>query len=217
MRIVSRYPYQVGEFDIDLPEVMYYLYLPVQMDDIREVRLPPNLRGTRDLILRCLAFAAGTHGRLFRYAYISARKGWATPDNPLNRPGWHADGFGSTDLNFVWWRGPGTRFAVQDFDVDDDHVRSLEQFAEQVDDANVLTGNAGTVYMLTPDIVHATPLIEPPGCSRQYIKVSLSDQRYNLKDNSHNYLYDYDWEMHPRSAIRNDTQRAGLDYLAEGR
>lgn len=63
--------------------------------------------------------------------------------------------------------------------------------------------------------VHATPLIQPPGCMRQFIKISLSNERYNMADNSHNYLFQYDWEMHDRETIRNDPFKAQHDYISE--
>lgn len=201
-------PVMCGEFPISLPEVMYYLYLPVWMDcdtDFRRIiRLPANVERCRPLVERAIRESPP-----FKYVYLSARKGWATPDNPLNRPGWHCDGFGSPDLNYVWWKGPGTRFAVQRFrDISDDHQLSLQQFEAQVIGRYVVTPPEQCLYRLDASVVHATPLIRPPGCMRQYIKISLSDRQYNLENNSHNYLFDYDWPLYPRDAIRNDTQKA---------
>ena len=40
--------------------------------------------------------------------------------------------------------------------------------------------------------------------ARTFIKVSFSDQKYNLKGNTHNYLFDYEWDMIDRSVSRND-------------
>ncbi len=146
---------------------------------------------------------------------ISQRpQGWATPDNPLNRPGWHCDGFGTNDMNYVWWNGPGTRFTLAEFhDVSSDHVRSMQQFDEQAerDPRHVYSPPVGNLYALTPSVVHATPIIGAPGCMRQYVKVSLSDERYNLENNSHSYMFDYDWPLHSRDAVRNDPHKAQKD------
>lgn len=212
-------PVSVGHFDINLAEVMYYLYLPVRMpaplSELTRVRLPPNVECCRPLIEAALEATDHLH---YDYVYLSARKGWATPDNPLNRPGWHCDGFGTDDLNFVWWRGPGTRFITGEWDVSDDHVESLRQFdslaagAESFDE--IFSPPEATLYSLTPRVVHATPLIGAPGCMRQYVKVSLSNSRYNLENNSHNYLFDYDWPLHSREVIRNDTHRAQADSVS---
>jgi len=215
--------------NLDLREVMYYLYLPVFMADKpradREtLLLPPNVECCRHLIDKA-TIVEKMRGRTFRYIYLSARKGWATPDNPLNRPGWHCDGFGTDDMNYVWWKGPGTRFALGDFgEISDDHTLSQEQFEATIalhghnqpwqDPAfpiRVSTPPEGHIYRIDPFVVHATPLIETP-CWRQYVKVSFSNHRYNLENNSHNYLFDYDWALTPREDVRNDTHKAQRDY-----
>ena len=208
-------PLFVGKFDLTLPEVMYYLYLPVKMMD-SDIRLPQNVECCRPLIGAALDYAvAAGRNTLGEYVYLSARKGWASPDNPLNRPGWHCDGFGTRDLNFVWWDGPGTRFAVQEFSgINGSHIASLGQFETQVKASSIRQGKAHSLYAIDPHCVHSTPLIKAPGCMRQYIKVSLSPERYNLENNSHNYLFDYSWPLHSRAEIRNDPHRAQLDYVA---
>lgn len=212
--VYGKLPVYVGHFEFDLAEVMYYLYLPVKMDG-SSVLMPPNVEVCRPAIDTAIKYAEKFHKKTYRYAYISARKGYATPDNPLNRPGWHCDGFGTDDLNFVWWVGPGTRFAHQVFEgICSDHNRSLNQFNEQVNPKCVVNFPARGLYAIDPSVVHATPVIEPPGCMRQYVKISMSDHQYNLENNSHNYLFNYDWKLHARDAIRNDPAKAQLDYAA---
>lgn len=210
--IYGQLPVFVDHFDIDLPEVMYYLYLPVKMTAWdNDIRLPPALECCRSLVERALSHA----DRPFYYAYLSARKGWASPDNPLNRPGWHCDGFGTDDLNYIWWTGPSTRFALQPFEgIVSDHNRSQAQFNEQVRPESVYSYFEKSLYAIDASVVHATPVIQPPGCMRQYVKVSLSNHQYNLENNSHNYLFDYAWPLHSRSEIRNDPHRAQSDYVS---
>ncbi len=225
MTTYGKPPVLLGQFDFSLPEVMYYLYLPVGMQDAagfgdEPIRLPPNVECCRPMIMHAIRSTQ----RRFRYVYLSARKGWATPDNPLNRPGWHCDGFGTDDMNFVWWRGPGTRFATGDFgEISTDHKISMEQFQFQIGIAaapfystqqpkmKIDTPPAAFLYALDPYVVHATPELTE-GCMRQYVKVSLSDHRYDLYNNSHNYLFNYDWPMQDRETTRNDTKSAQRDY-----
>lgn len=217
MTTYGKPPVLLGQFDFTLPEVMYYLYLPVFMfgeGNEAGIRLPPNVECCREMIRFCMK----AQHRCYRYVYLSARKGWATPDSPLNRPGWHCDGFGTDDLNFLWWRGPGTRFAIGEFGViSPDHKLSLAQFEHNVKFnlmVQVDRPPATYLYGVDPYVVHATPIIDPPGCMRQYVKISLSDHRYDLYNNSHNYLFDYDWEMHDRELIRNDTSKAQRDFTS---
>lgn len=215
--MIGKPPTYCGYFPFQLPEVMYYLYLPVAMREPHPVdgkfqpgvRLPPNLELFRPLVEAAMRHAA----RSYRYVYISARKGWATPDNPLNRPGWHCDGYGTDDLNYVWWRGAGTRFAVQEFEnISEDHNVSMLQFEAQVRPESIATYAEGALFCIDPEVVHATPVIPAPGQWRQYVKVSLSDHQYNLENNSHNYLFDYAWKMQSREQTRNSPHAAQKDY-----
>lgn len=208
------------EPNLVLPEVMYYLYLPVFMPEQAELglRLPGNVECCRHLVNEARSHALRASLDMKRhYVYLSARKGWATPDNPLNRPGWHCDGFGTGDLNYVWWDGASTRFLLGDLgDVPEDHVRSLEHF-EQMGSSTLGSkrridhGQPHCLYALDPYVVHATPEIKK-GEMRSYVKVSVSRHRYNLENNSHNYLFDYSWPLHGREDVRNDTFKAQRDY-----
>jgi hypothetical protein len=200
-----------GNVDLDLKEFMYFLYLPVFMDN-SGIKLPPNVECCRPIIELAMERSLP---RQYNYVYLSARKGWATPDNPLNRPGWHCDGFGTDDLNFVWWKGQGTRFAIQRFtNISTDHEKSQIQFEGQVNPRKVTSYPSGGLYRITPTVVHATPLIRPPGELRQYVKISMSDHKYNLENNSHNYLFDYDWPLTKREVVRNDPYQSGKDCAA---
>lgn len=213
MKTIGNLPEFVGDLFFSLNEVMYWLYLPVSID-YSEIRVPESLRGGPEAMIElAISHSRRVYKHDYRYIYLSARKGWATPDNPLNRPGWHCDGYGTDDLNYVWWDGAGTRFAHQHFEgIVSDHNRALKQFDEQVDLTKVVTYAAGGVFCLDPTVVHATPVIEPPGHMRQYVKVSMSDHQYNLENNSHNYLFDYSWPMHSRNLIRN-SPHAQRDYV----
>lgn len=196
---------------------MYYLYLPVKMRDTSDVRIPENVKGLWPLIEEAMTVAARSNRDIHAdYVYLSARKGWATPDNPLNRPGWHSDGFGTEDLNFVWWRGTGTRFAIGDFGiVPEDHITSLEHFeriAQHSGKVKIVEDYPERcLYEIDPYVVHATPNMTSSAW-RQYVKVSISTERYNLENNSHNYLFEYDWPLYSRSVIRNDPAKAQQDY-----
>ncbi len=203
-------PEVIGPFDPAWSEYMHYLYLPVAMPGQIGIRLPRRLEFLRPVVNDAWA----RDGHPFDYCYVTARRGFATPDNPLNRPGWHADGFGTDDVNYVWSDRFPTRFALGDFgEISDDHVVSAAQFEGVVGagEVDVVDGVPGTVYRLDASVIHATPEIPAPGGERSFFKVSLSNDRYNLAGNSHNYLFDYDWKMWDRAEVRNDPAYAGGD------
>lgn len=213
-------PVFVGAFDeVDLPEFMHYLYLPVVMTALTgdEIRLPPNIECLRAMIDCAILDARRNLGREFAYAYVTSRMGIATPDNPLNRPGWHCDGFGTDDLNYIWWVGSGTRFALQTFQaIPEDHVASLAAFDVQIKPESITNYIAKRLFRLDRYVVHSTPKITQSEL-RQFVKISLSNHRYNLKGNSHNYAFPYEWPMHDRARLRNDPHRAQLDYVQDER
>jgi hypothetical protein len=204
---------------------MHYLYLPVRLtwlDGFRNgsIVLPPDLDFAYDLIADAWADAC-EYGHQDSYIYVTARRGFATPDNPLNRPGWHCDGFGTDDLNYVWCDRWSTRYAVGDFlDISSDHLVSMDQFAEQCVESNpnirIIDRPVNHLYRLNPFVVHTTPEIPAPGGMRSFLKVSFSKHRYNLLGNSHNYGLDYDWPMYPRDIARNDPARAMGDFYVDG-
>ena len=209
MTTYGKPPVSVAKHDLHLPEFMHYLYLPVVMPDQRGLRLPENLKCLRGLIWLAMINTAPSSGF---YVYVSARRGWATPGNALNRPGWHTDGFGTDDLNYIWWSGAGTRFAIQDFgDISDDHTESTEQFEARVEDDRVVTPPERTLYRLDRHVVHAIPEITKSG-PRSFVKISISRTKYNLEGNSHNHLFAYDWAMHGREVVRNDPHKIQADH-----
>ncbi len=222
MQTYGKPPVDCGQFsDVNLNEVMYYLYLPVFIagqytQNLKDnLRLPRNVRPVRPLVMDAV-IREGREGRHWKYVYLSARKGWATPDNPLNRPGWHCDGFGGPDMNYVWWSGASTRFFVDPnlpLRVSDDHIISMSQFESVAErwPNNVETRESKHLYQIDRYTIHATPLLTE-GQMRQYVKISFSNDRYNLYGNSHNYLFDYDWPMVDRELIRNDTSKAQGDH-----
>jgi hypothetical protein len=206
-------PFALDSHDLVCPELMHYLYLPVKMPGT-DVRLERRVQFLEPLISQAILYEEGVEQK---FVYLSVVHGFATPGNALNRPGWHCDGFGTEDINYVWWDGPGTRFAVGDFkDIDSGHVDSMRQFEEQIPlVARVYTPPQHVFYRINPYVVHAVPEIEPPGCWRTFVKVSVSTERYNLAGNSHNWLFNYDWKMHDRGAVRNDPIYGEADFYLE--
>lgn len=219
------HPEPIKAFEPEWHEYMHYLYLPVVMPGEKGIRLPPNLEFLRQLVefvaaVEMVDTTTSGWGREL-YVYVTARRGFASPGNPLNRPGWHADGFGTDDINYIWSDRWPTRFAAGTFtEISTDHVISAKQFEHQIGVAGLLSdttsirvydGEPNMVYRLDPSVIHATPIIPDPGGDRSFFKISVSTDRYNLLGNSRNHLFDYDWKMWSRSEVRNDPAWAGGD------
>lgn len=209
-------PLTLGIYDLDFEEYMHYMYLPVLIPEgPSHLAIPDRLGFARTLIEDIVYTEIGKLRNPPTHVYVTARRGFATPGNPLNRPGWHSDGFGTTDINYVWTDRFPTWFAVQEFTgISENHLESARQFADQVDPEKIRTYPDRTLMRLDPSVIHAAPDIPAPGGERSFLKVSFSNSRYNLRGNSHNYLLDYDWPLFDRQAARNDPAHAGKDGVS---
>lgn len=199
-------PTDLGPVEISPSEMMLYLYLPIKMSGSMDIRLPRRLDYLRPLVVAVRDDTQRQVGSsyIMHYTYLTAKTLWVEPGSPGNRPGWHADGYGSNgDLNYIWHDLNPTEFCVQSFvDVPDDDFGSLEAFAAQARPENIVTYPDGHLLCLDESVIHR---VNPnPGAGvRTFIKFSVSRHRYNLKGNSRNFLFDYEWEMHDRAARRN--------------
>lgn len=206
-------PRDLGLYPVDTDEVEVhaYLYMPIKMADSRSVRYPRNMAWAFDMIFDV------AHGQFVsddHYVYLTSKKVFVQPGYSGNRPGWHGDGFGTDDLNFIWYDRDPTRICVQPFHLADDHVESMRQMTEQVDERNVVYYPNQHLLLLDQNVIHTAPVIAAPGF-RTFLKLSVSRHKYNLAGNSHNHEFNYDWEMHDRDAQRNDPIYGETDFVPE--
>ncbi len=73
---------------------------------------------------------------------------------------------------------------------------------DQARSENIRTYPVNTLLRLDQYVIHRVAPNAAPGY-RAFVKISVSKARYNLKGNAHNYLLNYEWEMHSRDATRN--------------
>ena len=199
----------LGIFDLHPKEMMFYLYLPIKLIDSSIIEVPPRLTVFQRLLNATisdyqLTFSQHSHEYDLkeRYIYLTAKRLFVTPDNIGNRPGYHCDGFGTDDINYVWSDTHPTVFNRGPFSVRRDDVLALADMEAQAlgkFEYSLPEKSLIRIDSLTP---HRTPIIRQPGM-RTFVKISISKHRYNLEGNSHNYLLSYDWTLHGRSDIRN--------------
>lgn len=212
-------PGQHGIWDLKFEEYMHYMYLPIFIPESSRIRIPENLSFARDMILAAIEEEWDNRYNPTTHVYVTARRGYATPGNPLNRPGWHSDGFGTDDVNYVWTDRFPTLFAIGDFgEISKDHVVSSDQFTNVANNSTRVqhrTYRDKELLRLDPSVIHTAPPIPAPGGERSFFKISFSNERYNLKGNAHNHLLDYEWPMYDRQTVRNDPHRAQDDTVKE--
>jgi hypothetical protein len=187
-------PTVVGFIDLPPIEMMFVQYMPVAMPGT-DLHLPRHVAALEPLFYP-------VHVEPDQYIYLTAKHLYVTPENMGNRPGWHSDGFGTDDVNYIWSDSAPTEFCVQPFDLSDDCDESMAQMEAQARSWNIRRYPDKTLLRLDSSVIHRVNPSAAPGY-RTFIKISVSRHRYNLQGNAHNYMFDYDWPMLPREEKRN--------------
>lgn len=188
-------PEDCGHFDVMPTEYQQVLCMPVKMPDC-DIVVPENLRWTSKLLTDVIT-REDIHNK---YIYLTTKYSFVEGLS-ANRPGWHADGFLSTDINYVWYDSCPTEFCIQDFSITEDHSISMKEMDEQADVLNIYTYPVKRLLRLDCSQIHRVPSCPPR--DRAFCKITISEHKHNLEGNAHNYLLDYDWKMYARTASRN--------------
>ena len=190
-------PRDLGLIDVCSPEMKYYLYLPVMIPG-SDLQVPKRLGSLGPLLDRVIE-SEETRGK---YVYITAKTMFVSQGCSGNRPGWHADGYGSGgDINFIWYDMNPTEFAVHPFfSIPEDDTESMKAFESQA----ICTATFPVKHLLRLDesVIHRTSPLTTPGV-RTFVKITVSEHRFARLGNSHNYELDYDWKLTDRSNERN--------------
>lgn len=196
-------PINIGKFITPCKELMYVLYMPIRLNNESEVVIPKSLEKYRNLVEMALNYeGANANGK---YIYLTVKRLWVEPKRLGGRLGWHTDGFGTDDINYIWVDKYPTYFCNQEFILSTDHNLSMKQMNEQAKEENIVQYPECDVIRVDPRNVHKCPENIQP-CWRAFARVSISDNKYNLIGNAHNYDLDYNWIMHPRVLERNTTK-----------
>jgi hypothetical protein len=192
-------------------EMMNYLYFPIFIRSLgmKDISIEPRMRRYRKMIECAMEHDRSLRDRQTDYVYLTAKTVVVGPTVSGNRPGWHCDGYGTDDTNYIWCDSSPTIYnKCNKFnDISEEHATALKQLQkiaeENSDDIYDLGTNA--LVLLTDKVVHHTPKVWIPGV-RSFVKISFSDLQFNLKGNSRNYALDYDWALHDREVTLRNTE-----------
>jgi len=201
-------PTQLGIFEVECKEMMFYQYLPIKMPNQTQPIYEPRLKCFDKLIGSiCCDFIGefGLDNYVNSYVYLTAKFLYQTPNCSFNRTGWHSDGFLTDDINYVWCDKCPTIFNKTDFDLPLDDLLSMEEMEKQSMPFNDVVYKENQLIRLNQFNIHKVAPITKGGM-RAFLKVSISKDKYDLIGNSHNYLLDYDWQMKERKQERNIPQ-----------
>lgn len=196
-------PEIIGNFSTHNKEMMFVLYMPVSLAKTYETIIPKHLEAYEDLVAR----AYGNFGDSWSHnVYLTVKRLWVEPGNLGGRLGWHTDGWGTEDINYVWCDTDPTEFCVQNFELSDDHLLSMAQMEKQARPENITRFDPGAILKIDARHVHRCPPMPKAGY-RTFARVSFSKDRYDLVGNTRNYDLDYSWPMYHRGEVRNDTSK----------
>lgn len=185
-RIYGSLPTEIGKYVINIDEMMFYQYLPISVPEHYGYHLEDRLKKYSCLV-DTVRDDVGLHDWGSSYVYLTAKTVFTNSHNPGNRPGWHSDGFGTRDLNYVWYDKNPTIF-FHDGDLHsftDDHNISLDEMENLAEGAmrHYVTFPCYTLLRLDESVIHKVNLDIPDGV-RSFVKISVSDKPYSLIGNS---------------------------------
>jgi len=190
-------PVNLGQYNLDVGEMMFYLYLPIKFPQGGYV-VPKRLKRFWVLIE-----AMESHDVVWnKYVYLTVKTMFVDHGSPGNRPGWHVDGYGSNgDLNFIWTDRNPTEFAVQEFDsIPDDDLQSMVAMNDQIKPDKIKTFGCQNLLRLDESVVHRVSETVQPGV-RTFVKITVSKHRFQNVGNSINYEMNYSWDTKPRNIL----------------
>lgn len=201
MNNVGNLPQVIGNFRGECPEFMTVQYMPVEMHGY--MRLPHRMQWLKPMItlVRDDLYMRNKF-QYARYIYATVKHGYVDVGVHQNRPGWHIDGYGSDDLNYIWYDRCPTQFLDQKMQLPEDHEQSMALMEVHACPENIVSYFNKLVLKLDNTVIHRVSPMPIAGL-RTFVKLSVSEHKYNLKGNAHNYLFDYDWKMYERQAHRN--------------
>lgn len=204
-------PKDLGRWDGQCEEMLFYQYFPVKLSGTETMDyscLERRLLWTADFIGMCACDFVSFRGLnefVQSNIYLTAKHLWVSTGENMNRPGWHSDGFGTPDVNYVWSNCVPTIFNDGPFDLPEDDVESIVEMGRQVQLSENYTFPDCHVLRMDEKVIHQTGS-PTENQLRTFLKLSFSRDRYDLLGNAVNPVLDYDWEMRPRSKHRNTPQ-----------
>lgn len=204
-------PKDLGEFKVQYDEQCFTMYMPIKIGE-QMLSLPARFEPFSKMI----AAAIADYDQPFKYIYLTVKNNYAKANQHQNREGVHVDGYLTDDENYVLVSGEPTEYIqTAEFHGNPDDAASLDEFEKLWQVAK----NNNALQLMTPDhlyrlkkVLHASPIIQKNHV-RLFVKISFSNNKFNLKGNAHNYGLAYDWEMFDRGIIRNSPTKSNKDSV----
>lgn len=182
-------PEIVGRIDLPTDEMMFWLYCPVSVPGDSNNYIPVNLIQYSD-ILGIVEEDLGEDVYKSKYIYLTVKTTHINKGEYPNRPGWHSDGFMTNDINYVWVSGIPTEYVSFDgrlVSFPTDHEQSMLNMEGVCPFGDTCKYPSGLLLKLDESVLHRPTEADNSGM-RTFIKVSVSDHKYEHIGNSVNHM-----------------------------
>jgi hypothetical protein len=186
-------------------EFLSYYFMPIKLAYTDNMVYEKRILQFSDLILDAADDFYKTYGSreyIENYIYLTVKRLYQDGKCGFNRPGYHLDGFGTNDINYIWSDCQPTIFNTGSFHLSEDDNLSLVELEQQAKEENEITYPDNVLLKLDATVPHKVNSNIHTGV-RTFFKLTFSKDRFNLIGNTHNYELDYNWEMKPRKNQRN--------------
>jgi hypothetical protein len=206
--IYGNLPEDLGLIDVDNKEMMFWQYCSISLANSSELYIPDNLIWTYDIILASLYNFNKTSkidqqlNHYYHNIYLTVKTLYVTENYIGNRFGWHTDGFGTDDINYIWYDRVPTEFIHGKFHLTDDCDKSMSEMEEIAQIQDKIHYPNRHLLKLDSSVIHRCNPVFNEGI-RSFVKVSYSKDIYNLEGNSRNPKLKTNWTMLPREVNRN--------------
>ncbi|AFI55426.1 hypothetical protein TSMG0143 [Halocynthia phage JM-2012] len=187
------------EIDVTDIEMCFIQYMLLGNLGTAPYNIPRHLLWCGELVAEACYREFEFYDNEWEYVYLTVRHLYGVG----NRGGWHSDGFLSPDINYIWCNDHPTQYSItKPFNVPEECVDALGIMTNEANLGEVKSCNVNSLYRLDERVIHR---VDPTWYSnlRTFVKITFSNERYNLKGNSSNPLLTTNWETYPREQSRN--------------
>lgn len=195
-------PEDLGLINLNLTEYMYWLECPVSVAGVHHLELPDNLKQF-EAILEAIAI---DEPQRFHddFVYVTAKVMPISKGCISQRPGWHCDGFGTDDLNYIWYDSLPTDFiSFPDPVIVPENCKILDEIIDGYMDFPITRYPEMHLLKLDERIIHRPSNDAPKVSVRGFVKVTVSRHEHRLLGNSINHQLGLDWVYEARGKERN--------------
>lgn len=207
----------------------WILDLPIKMPG-QPWAIPIELEQFSEFIIKSERFERLINNNIDNcYVYLCIDQRPVKPNESQRRPGWHSDSFITnkthldldskkvqTDSIYLCYDTIPTEFSEAIFEFPssknkkqfdyNDNQQVLKFFEDKAQYNNIITYPNYNILKIGPECIHRVGFNQTNTIiNRTFAKLVFSTEIFNREGNDHNYLYDYNWYMIPRTNERNNS------------